>query len=200
MAARRDQRLDKTVSGEKLSLSFSLSTSNTPELKSVAELLQRQWSAAGIPVELKFFDTSDLNQNVIRPRRYDALLFGEIIGRELDLFPFWHSSQRNDPGLNIALYTNINADRYLETARTTSDESKKVEALQAFAEEVTKDTPAVFLYSPDFLYIVPKSVQGVTLGPLTTSGERFVNVHEWYIETERIWPFLARLTDFNLSR
>lgn len=190
----------KTVAGEKLSLSFSLSTSNTPELKSVAELLERQWAAAGIPVELKFFDTSDLNQNVIRPRRYDALLFGEIIGRELDLFPFWHSSQRNDPGLNIASYTNITADRYLETARTTSDENKKIEALQAFAEEVAKDTPAVFLYSPDFLYIVPNNVQGVRLGPLTTSGERFVNIEDWYIETERIWPLFASLMNLTLSR
>jgi len=188
----------KTVSGETQTLQFALSTSNTPELKAVAELLKRQWEAAGFAVELKFFDTSDLNQNVIRPRRYDALLFGEIIGRELDLFPFWHSSQRNDPGLNIALYTNISADKHLQEARTTSDESKKASALQAFEEEVVNDVPAIFLYSPDFIYVVPTRVQGIELGPLTTSGERFLNVHKWYIETERIWPLFARLPEWSL--
>lgn len=190
----------KTVSGEKLSLTFSMSTSNTPELKAVAELLKKQWGAAGIPVELKFFDTSDLNQNVIRPRRYDALLFGEILGRELDLFSFWHSSQRNDPGLNIALYTNITADRQLETARATSDSAQKVAALKTFSEEVERDVPAVFLYSPDFLYVIPKIVRGIKLGPLTTSAERFITVDKWYIETERLWPWFVHLPKFSFSR
>lgn len=190
----------KTVGGETQTVQFALSTSNTPELKAVAELLKRQWEAAGIPVELKFFDTSDLNQNIIRPRRYDALLFGEIIGRELDLFPFWHSSQRNDPGLNIALYTNISADAHLQEARTTSDEAKKTAALQAFEEEVVEDIPAIFIYSPDFIYVVPTRVQGIELGPLTTSGERFLNIEAWYIETERVWPLFSRLPDNNFLR
>lgn len=190
----------KTVDGEPQTLTFALSTSNTPELKAVAELLKRQWDAAGIQVELKFFDTSDLNQNIIRPRRYDALLFGEIVGRELDLFPFWHSSQRNDPGLNIALYANISADQHLEDARTTSDPALRRDALRAFEEEVRNDVPAVFLYSPDFIYVIPKRVHGVKLGPLTTSGERFLNVHEWYIETERIWPWFAELPKLHLFR
>lgn len=188
---------NKTIGGEVQTLRFGLSTANSPELKAVAETLKRQWEAAGIPVELKFFDTSDLNQNVIRPRRYDALLFGEIVGRELDLFPFWHSSQRNDPGLNIALYANISADRLLQEARTTSDLAEKTEALQAFEEEVADDIPAVFIYSPDFIYVVPKHVQGVNLGPLTTSGERFLSVHEWYIETERIWPLFRNIADLH---
>jgi hypothetical protein len=66
-------------------------------------------------VDVKIFDQGDLSQNVIRPRKYDALLFGEVIGRELDLFAFWHSSQRNDPGLNIALYANSTADKILSS-------------------------------------------------------------------------------------
>ena len=62
----------------------------------------------------------DLKQNVIRPRKYGSLLFGEVIGRDLDLFAFWHSSQRNDPGLNIAMYANPKADSLLETARASN--------------------------------------------------------------------------------
>ena len=54
------------------------------------------WRALGADVEIKIFEAGDLNQNVIRPRKYDALLFGEIVGRDTDLFAFWHSSQRND--------------------------------------------------------------------------------------------------------
>ena len=72
-------------------LIFSLATSNAAELKAVAQIIKEEWEDFGIVVNLKIFEPADLNQNVIRPRKYDALLFGEIIGRELDLFAFWHS-------------------------------------------------------------------------------------------------------------
>ena len=82
------------------------------------------WAKIGVKVNLQFFETSNLNQDIIRPRKYDALLFGEIVGRDMDLFAFWHSSQRNDPGLNIASYTNIKTDKILEGIRKMSNEKK----------------------------------------------------------------------------
>ena len=172
-------------------LSFSLSTSNAPELKAAAEIIAEEWESIGAQVDLKIFETGDLNQNVIRPRKYDALLFGEIIGRELDLFAFWHSSQRNDPGLNIALYANITADQLLEDARVISDKKARAEVYAAFEDEVAIDIPAVFLYSPDFIYIVSPELKGMKLGSVTISGERFLNIHEWHVETNNVWHFFA---------
>lgn len=173
-------------------LSFSITTSNTLELKSVASIVAESWRALGAEVDLRFFETSDLNQNVIRPRDYEVLLFGEIVGRELDLFSFWHSSQRNDPGLNIALYASITADSLLEKARTTTDEEERYTLLQEFEEEVRAEVPAIFLYAPLFIYVVPESIQNLSLGPVTTSAERFSNVHEWYKETEKVWPLFQK--------
>src|SRR3989344_4612298 len=98
-------------------MSFSISTAETPELKQTAELLKKQWEALGAQVEIKVYEIGDLNQNVIRQRAYDALLFGIVVAREADLYPFWHSSQRLDPGLNIALYTNLKADGWLDQLR-----------------------------------------------------------------------------------
>lgn len=168
-------------------LSFSLTTSNAPELKKAASLLKETWEKLGAKVEIRFFEPGDLSQNIIRPRKYDALLFGEIIGRDLDLFAFWHSSQRNDPGLNIALYTNTKTDKLLSDARTISDPVKQLEKYRQFEVELKKDTPVVFLYSPTFIYTVPKKLKGVGLGHLTVPAERFSNVSNWYIETEKIW-------------
>jgi len=133
-----------------------------------------------------------LNQNIIRPREYDALLFGEVIGRELDLFAFWHSSQRNDPGLNIALYANITADSLLEEGRSLLDTDLRDKAYLEFEKEVKKDIPAVFLYSPDFIYIIPEHIQGVSLGSVTTSGDRFLNVHKWFIRTDKVWSIFSQ--------
>lgn len=184
--------MEKKDGKETRALSFSLATVATPELKKAAEFVATAWRAAGAQVELKFYDLSDLNQTVIRPRAYDALLFGEVVGRDLDLFAFWHSSQRNDPGLNIARYTNIKADRLLEEARTAQERNKRDEALRAFSEELRKDVPAVFLYSPDFIYILPEKVQNLPLGRLSVPHERFLNIHRAYINTEKVWPFFIK--------
>ncbi|TSC83456.1 MAG: Extracellular solute-binding protein family 5 [Parcubacteria group bacterium Gr01-1014_17] len=184
--------MEKKDGKETRALSFSLATASTPELKKAAEFAVTAWRVIGAQVELKFFDISDLNQTVIRPRAYDALLFGEIVGRDLDLFAFWHSSQRNDPGLNIALYTSIKADRLLEEARTAQEKEKRDEALRAFAEELRKDAPAVFLYSPDFIYILPEKIKNMPLGRLSVPHERFLNIHRAYINTEKVWPFFTK--------
>ncbi|MCR4306436.1 MAG: hypothetical protein NUV42_00545, partial [Candidatus Yonathbacteria bacterium] len=172
-------------------LAFALSTSDVPELKELGELVKKQWEAIGARVDLKVFGTGDLNQNVIRPRKYDALLFGEIVGRDSDLFSFWHSSQRNDPGLNVALYANIAADKLLEETRTISDTDERIKKYQEFKKEIARDMPAVFIYAPDFIYVLPQKVQGVAVGSVKTPSERFLNISEWFIETDRVWKFFV---------
>jgi peptide/nickel transport system substrate-binding protein len=181
----------KKVKKETLRLSFSLSTSNAPELKAVANILKKEWEKIGAEVKLEFFETGNLNQEVIRPRKYDSLLFGEIIGRDFDLFAFWHSSQRNDPGLNIALYTNITSDNLLQNIRSTGSRKERENLYDKFEKEIEKDVPAVFLYSPEFIYVTNRNIKGINLGVVTTPSERFLNVNEWHLETDRVWTFLA---------
>ena len=178
---------EKKTGNDTETLSFSISTSDAPELKALAQQIQKRWQELGARVDVKIFEVGDLNQNIIRPRRYDALLFGKVLGKDLDLYPFWHSSQRNDPGLNISLYTNTKIDKILEDYRKTTDLKLKAQYLRLFEKEIRNDTPAVFLYSPYFIYITPAKVKNITLGELTISGERFLNVHEWYINTNNVW-------------
>ena len=168
-------------------LTFSLATSNAPELKAAAEELKRQWQAIGVPVDLKLFETGDLQQNVICPRKYDTLLFGEVVGPELDFFAFWHSSQRNDPGLNVALYTSTVADKLLESGRSLSDSHERLTKYQEFSDLVTADIGAIFAYSPSFIYIAPTKLKGLELGSITTPSDRFANAYSWYTEVTTVW-------------
>lgn len=183
-----DTELGLWTNGEQL-LTFSIATANTPELKRAAQIAATIWTEAGIPVKVSVFETGELNQNVIRPRDYEALLFGEVVGRGLDLFAFWHSSQKNDPGLNIASYTNSTVDDILAEARTVSDRDERDTLYRTFEEEIQEDAPAIFLYAPDFLYVVPTYLRGVDLGLVATQSERFSGVHRWYTQTERVWHF-----------
>lgn len=169
-------------------LVFSLTTSNAPELKRAAEMAAEDWRALGADVSLKFFEQNDLNIEVIRPRKYDALLFGEVVGREPDLFAFWHSSQRNDPGLNIGLYASTDADKKLEAARTSDDPGIRREKAKAAAKEIEDDVAAVFLYAPHFVYLAPKTVSGIVLGTVEAPSDRFDSADQWYLSTENVWP------------
>ena len=174
-------------------LTFTLATSDSPELVATAEMLAKQWQEAGIIVSVHVYPTSELNSSIIRPRAYDAILFGEVVGRTLDLFAFWHSSQRNDPGLNLALYTNARADSLLARARATTNRNEREGLYAQFADIVREDIPAVFLYAPQFLYVFPESVHGIELGALAVPGERFLNVYEWYTETEHVWSIFTNV-------
>lgn len=168
-------------------LAFSLSTGDADGLKGPGERVAETWKKLGVNVELRIFETSDLSQEIIRPRKYDALLFGEILGRDPDLFSFWHSSQRLDPGLNIALYTSIAADKLLTQIRSTADPAERIALYEKVEEEIQKDIPAVFLYSPEFLYVLPKKIKNSDMKSLVTNQERYSNIYEWYIATEKIW-------------
>lgn len=172
-------------------LNFSIFTSDVSELKTVAEMIRDQWSKIGVKVDVKVFELSDLNENFIRPRKYDTLLFGEAIGRYPDLFPFWHSSQRLDPGLNIAQYTSITADKLLEEMRSTTDEKKQLANYRQFQLEIAKDQPAVFLYSPYYLYLLPTNIKGTKFSAITNPSERFSSIYLWYTKTDRIWRLFA---------
>lgn len=174
-----------------LTLSFNLATSEAPELKAVADLLQSSWQELGVKVDVNLFSTGDLKETVIRPRKFDALFFGQVVGRDSDLYPFWHSSQRLDPGLNLASYTNPDVDKILSQAQTEQDLAKRAKDYQQANDEIVKDVPAIFLYAPQFLYVVPEKLRGVVLESVSVPAERFLNVYQWFVNTDSVWKIFA---------
>lgn len=184
--------MQKKVKKDVTTLQFSISTSDTPELVQAANMVKVMWQKIGADVDVKIFEAEGLNANVIRPRKYEALLFGEIIGRDLDFYAFWHSSGRLAPGLNITQYVNIKADKILEKARTITDTKERLDQYALFEKEIRNDIPAIFLYAPNFIYILPKNIQGVKIGSVTIPSERFSGVSQWYIDTENVWKIFVK--------
>jgi ABC-type transport system substrate-binding protein len=175
--------------------SVTLKTANIPELKAIAAAIETDWEALGVPTEVELYEPGDLAASVIRPRAYEALLFGMVIGRDQDLFAFWDSGERSDPGLNIAAYANKNVDALLEEARAARDPEIVRTDLQRISDLIAGDFPAAFTHAPDFLYAVPKSLYGVRLPQIASPSDRFATVATWYRESEYVWPFLARVSE-----
>ncbi len=172
---------------EILALKFSLVTVNQPQMVKNAEVLKEQWKVLGAEVEIETYSLFQLEQDFIKPRNYDSLLFGEVLGAIPDPFPFWHSSQKKDPGLNLALYENSEADKLLEENRKTSDLEIRAEKLALFQEVLIEDVPCLFLYSPNYIYTVSKEIKGIEIKKITDPSKRFVGIENWYIKTQRAW-------------
>ena len=172
-------------------LEFSIAIPDVPELVQAGELVKSDWEKMGARVTLRVFEPSSFATEILSPRKYDVLLYGQIIGRTPDPFAYWHSSQRNAPGLNVALYANKKADSLLESVRKESDEVERTTLLSQFVTEIENDAPAVFIYSPDFLYATSNKVRGIHTGLITTESERFLGIENWYIESERVWKWFS---------
>lgn len=175
-------------------VAFTLTVaSKTPTFARVAEMLKAMWEKSGAKVDIRTFERGDLEQLVLGPRRYDIFLIGEeLIGNNPDPFAFWHSSQRTHPGLNVALYANSKVDALLEQVRAEHNPEKQRELYQSIHDEITKDAPAVFLFSPFYLYVAPKQLQGVSLRTINSGSERFAAIHQWYLKTDYVWSIFKK--------
>ena len=167
-------------------LTLKLTTSTWPELIEAANLIKTQWKELGIDLQIETLPTPDLQQ-AIKDRNYQMLLFGEIINLDPDPFSLWHSSQKRDPGLNLALYDDKAADTLLEDARKTLNPLDRAQKYRDFQKLVIEELPALFLYNPYYLYGHSKKVKGFENEVIATPSERFLNVEKWYIETKRVW-------------
>jgi len=172
---------------EKISLKFSLTTVDEPILVEAASILKNQWEELGAEIEIKTFDINTLEREILRKRDFEALLFGEILGLIPDPFPFWHSSQKGEFGLNLANYENKICDKLLEEARKSLDETERKEKLEEFQDLIIEDVPVIFLYNPDYLYFVSKEIKGIETGIIADPSKRFSEIENWYIKTKRAW-------------
>ena len=177
----------KTINDEDTKLEINLVASDWPEFEQTAEILKEQWGKVGAQVNLEIIESIDIQQEYLRPRNYQALLFGEVLGADPDPFAFWHSTQKKDPGLNVAFYENKEVDKLLEDARQTIEQEKRTEKYAEFQKILIEDVPAVFLYSPTYLYPVNKKIKGIEIEKLAQPSFRFSQIENWHINTKRVW-------------
>jgi peptide/nickel transport system substrate-binding protein len=173
-------------------LAFSMSTGDTPELKLATELIKSQLAQIGVDVDIqKVYETGQLNQ-IIRARDYEALFFGQVINHESDLYSYWHSSQRTDPGLNIAMYNNKKVDAILESIQKTQNIEDRLTKYESLEKEFDSNIPALLIYSPKYLYITSPQLYNLSLDNVTTPSDRFSSVYTWSANTDKVWKIFTK--------
>ncbi|MFA6098012.1 MAG: ABC transporter substrate-binding protein [Patescibacteria group bacterium] len=168
-------------------LKFSLTTVDQPEYLKTADILRENWENIGVGIELKIMNPLRIDKEVIKPRAYEAFLYGEILGADPDPYPFWHSSQSVSGGLNLSNYYNKDADKLLEEARKTDNLDDRAKDYIDFQNIIAEDVPAVFLYSPYYNYGAAKKIKGIKDIPITIPSDRFNGIEDRYIKVKLGW-------------
>lgn len=166
-------------------LTLTVTTSDRPDYQRAAELIADAWRAVGVDARVTIVAASQIQREVIKPRDYDIILFSQIVGADPDPFPFWHSSQERDPGLNLAIFFNKETDKLLEDARATSNLDERTAKYSEFQNRLNEIIPAIFLWQPNYLYALPKKVKGFDQVSLIEPADRFAEIENWYMKTRR---------------
>jgi len=165
-------------------LVVTLTTVDQPEAIAAAEIIKEHWTQIGVKTNILTVAADYVDEQVLKPRQYEILLYGEILGADPDPYPFWHSSQINAPGLNLAMYSNRDVDDLLEEARGIADEAVRSEKYIEFQNLLAEDMIAIFLYQPTYTYLTSSKLQGINLDRIIIPSDRFADINNWYINTK----------------
>lgn len=168
-------------------LEFTLTTNDFALNAQTAELLVNQWKALNANVHLNILPTKELTDTVIRPRKFDALLFAQKLGPDPDPFVFWHSSQTKNPGLNLPGFSNSTADKLISEARTTTNKEVRDDKYRQLQSLLVEEAPAIFLTQSIYIYALDREIKGVSLTNLYDESFRLYDTSNWYRDERRVW-------------
>jgi peptide/nickel transport system substrate-binding protein len=175
----------KKISQNNVTLSFEIVVPDIDFLVSALNIIAEDWAKIGVHVTPVVLPPAEVSGDVIRARNYQMILFGNILKNNPDVFSFWHSSERFRPGLNLSLYENKKVDDLLDVIRKDFNTESRVVNIKKLQTIITDEAPAVFLFSPNYLYITTKSLGGFDDTLIDNPSDRFGAMNTWYLKTAR---------------
>lgn len=144
------------------------------------------WENLGFEVETKTLPTDQLVEQIIRPRNFDILIFSQTTGADKDSFPYWHSSQTQDPGINITQFSSPEADQLLTLGRAAVDPDVRFEKYAKLEQLLKTEVPAIFYGQNGSLILASSNIQGIQNAFLPDHTWQLLQVNNWYLKTERV--------------
>lgn len=167
---------------EGVHLQFELVHPDTPEHAILASMIQDYWAEVGVEVSLVAVDYQSLITDYLETGNYQAALVDlNLSGSpDPDPYPFWHQAQATG-GQNYSGWDDRRASEYLEQARVTPNINERMRLYRNFQVHFSRELPALPLFYPVYNYAVSSQVQGLSLGPIYNTSDRFNNIVEWFL-------------------
>jgi len=168
--------------------SFTITYSKDEDAKAFLKALAQKARDVGIDITLNEVTFSTLRSDYVQSQEYDydALYAGQVLEKYPDPYIYWHSSQIAETGLNLSQYKAIETDKFLESARTNTDQQVIKNSLAQFQRKLHDDIPAIFSHSRNILYYTRDRVRGVEISRGGDASARFKTIAEWYTQTKRV--------------
>jgi peptide/nickel transport system substrate-binding protein len=135
-------------------------------------------------VNVRLIEPSDVQQTVLLPRNYDALVYELELGADPDVFAYWHVSQADPRGLNLSNYKSSIASEALSSAQLRLDRAGRLPKYQVFDDAWLKDSPAIALYQPQMHYVASTDTNILSSTSLLVNQvDRYRSVELWTVDT-----------------
>ncbi|MCA8912279.1 MAG: hypothetical protein KDB82_11290 [Planctomycetes bacterium] len=134
--------------GKPLRLEFINSTGGGAR-KNTALLAKDNWQKLGVDVDYREYEWNVFIQQYIMALKFDVCMLGWSGGIDFDMRQLWKSDQwPTAGGLNLAAYSNPEADKLMEEIIKVYDYDTQVKMSHKIFDLIAQDFPYVFLYSP----------------------------------------------------
>ncbi len=163
-------------------LRFELAYPDDESHQAIAEAVRNDWALLGAEATLSPVPYENLLKDRLETHDFHIVLVNLNLSRtpDPDPYPFWDQGQAAG-GQNYTQWENRVASEYLEQARITVDLQERAKFYRNFQILFNQDLPALPLYYPIYTYAVDKEIQGVRVGPLFDTADRFSNVADWFL-------------------
>ncbi len=148
----------------------------------IAQQIQADWESLDIRVEIEAVPYEELISSRLAAHEFQAALVDLNYDRspDPDPYPFWDQATITG-GQNYSQWDNRLVSEYLENARITNDIDVRTRLYHNFQVVFNKELPALPLFYPVYSYAVSQQVQGISIGPLFDTSDRFATILDWYL-------------------
>jgi len=162
-------------------LSFRIVATNDAEGIKTSNIIKDNLKKIGVTTKIIISENDLLQPDFIRPRNFDLAIVGQNVGATTDLYSFWHSTQKTDPGLNLSGLSDRKTDKLIELGRKSNDRKYRDDKYRQAQEAIMAEAPAVFLYSPIYSFAITKNIKGFNQGKISNPVEILNDISNWYI-------------------
>ncbi len=175
-----EQDLVRSKAGR--TLNFTMIYPDDDYHRAVAEAIQQYWADINVLVNLEAVSYDDMINYRLADRNYEAALVDLNLSDlpDPDPYPFWDQTQISS-GQNYTQWNNKTISQYLETARVETDLEERKRLYRNFQVLFAEELPALPLFNPVYNFAVSSSVQGVSVGPLYRTADRFAGIMNWFM-------------------
>lgn len=158
---------------------YETNQTKSEEIEKLAKFLKDNYADVGIMIDLEILSDSQFSQ-ALATKDYDMILLGQDLGKDFDLFPYWHSSQSGEGRYNLSNYQNPITDSILEKIRSINNQDQQRDLIQDINAQIYQDTPAIFLYTDIHTFAFDNKVKNRNiLTNYSSSPQRFFNIETW---------------------